>query len=110
MQPKEKISPLGEENRPYVVYFAKAHQSRIKKIIDADPVLVLASDSLEALKIARRVGGMKKKKFLEIRELDRKEFKEKAEELLENGRILPEEILSSLGLASNPNKISAKGT
>jgi len=94
LKEEEPIS-IKKEKKPYVVYLAEAHQSRGGKIIDARPFLTLAPNPLTALDIARvKIGGVKKGKFLEIKETSKEEFKKKAEELLKDGVSLPNEILS----------------
>ena len=101
----ERESFSLKERKPYFVYLAEAHQTRMGKIIDARPFLTLASSSLEALGAARfKARGVKKHKLLEIRETSKEEFKKKAEELLESGISLPDEILSYTQLQNRGQK------
>lgn len=101
MEEKEREgSSEQEELEPYFVRFAAARQAKPKKIIDADPVLVLAPSAVDAKRIAKsiRVGGLRKHKVLEVEPVGKEEFKEKAKEYLQEGRNLPPRIIEYAGL------------
>jgi len=88
---RERSSEERKESKPYLVYFRARH--RPKKIVDAEPVLVLAPNAVEAEREARVAARVRKRRVLEVRMAEDEEFRAKAKELLEGGRRLPRAII-----------------
>lgn len=100
MEEKEQERSL-RELKPYLVYFLAAHQTKPQKTMEAEPVLIMAPDAVEAVERARVMArGIKKgrKGFLEAREAEEKDFRARAEELLKKGVKLPPDVIEYAGL------------